>query len=259
LFTALLGSALAQDPADLFSKAPPAIDQALRTRVQKFYEEQRDGKFRAADVYVAEDSKDTYFEADKRRCKTFEVGKITYTENFQKADVLILCDTTMLMPPRGVVEVKMPLNSKWKVVGNDWFWFVEPKVGRDSPFGKMFPGSGSEGGVPSVPRGPDVKDLARMVKVDRNVLKFRGASAGADEVKIISDLQGEAQLVVEAAKTPDLEITLDKSSLEPKGTATLSVRYSPAPGKPRPVPSTYEFRVQVMPLGRVIPLQVAFN
>ena len=62
-----LVTAAAQDPADLFRKAPPEVDDALRQRVTAFYQAHVDGKFRAADQFVAEDSKDAFFEAPKRR------------------------------------------------------------------------------------------------------------------------------------------------------------------------------------------------
>lgn len=256
----VLTLAFSQAPGDLFTKAPPVVDEALRARLNKFYEAHRDGKFRAADAYVAEDSKDTFFEADKRRCKTFEIAKITYAEQFTKADVLTLCETSMLMPPQGVIELKLPLASKWKVVDGEWFWYVEPRAGRESPFGQMFPGSGNEGGIPSsLPKGPGVKDLLRMVRVDKNVLKFRGATGGTDELRISSDLEGEAQLAIEAPVAADLNISLDKAGLKAKETATVTVRYTPAAGQPRRVPSTFEFRIRVQPLDRVIPVQVAFN
>lgn len=254
-------SAWSQSPADLFSKAPPDIESALRARITKFYEAHRDGKFRIADQYVAEDSKDVFFESDKRRCKTFEISKITYKgESFDQATVLVLCETQLLMPPAGVMEVKMPIASKWRVMNGDWFWYVEPNQDRQSPFGKMQPGAGSEGGLPvAIPKGPDPKELLKMVSVDKSTLKFKAGKAGSDELVISSELPGEAHLVLDGATASDVKLELEKSVLNGKQTSKLIARYEPNSKQPRRNPSSSEFRILVQPLNKVIPVRIAFN
>src|SRR5215207_9021553 len=114
----------AQNPAELFSKAPPAVEEALRANVTKFYQSYVDGKFRQATQFVAEDSQDTFFEADKRRCHSFEIARVDYVENFTKATVVVTCPTDVLMPPKGLTRVTMPLTSKWKVEQDKWLWYV---------------------------------------------------------------------------------------------------------------------------------------
>ncbi len=253
--------ALAQSPSDLFSKAPPAIDDALRARLNKFYEAHRDGKFRVADQLVAEDSKDVFFESDKRRCKTFEISKISYVDSeFTSANVLILCQTSILMPPAGVMELKMPIGSKWKVIDGEWFWYVEANRDRNSPFGKMQPGAGDDGGLPTnIPKGPDLKDLMRMVSTDKNVLKFEAGKEGSSELTITSELPGEAHLSIDGPKSADLKLEFDKPMLTGKQAAKLVARYAPDSRQPRRNPSVAEFRILVQPLNKVIPIQVRFN
>jgi hypothetical protein len=86
-------SAFAQTaPTDVFQKAPPHIDEALRAQVTGFLQAHVDGKFRAALKYIAEDSQDFYFEMEKRRYLSYEIGKIDYSENFTKALVLAVVD-----------------------------------------------------------------------------------------------------------------------------------------------------------------------
>src|SRR5262249_39351996 len=77
-----LGLTFGQDPADLFSKAPPAIDEVLRSRITEFYQAHKEGKFRLAEKLVAEESKDIFFEADKRRCREFKIARVSYEEQF---------------------------------------------------------------------------------------------------------------------------------------------------------------------------------
>ncbi|MBM3775494.1 MAG: hypothetical protein FJW37_10065, partial [Acidobacteria bacterium] len=50
--------AAAQAPSDLFEKAPPEIDRALRERAARFYQAHVDGQFRKAEALIVEDSKD---------------------------------------------------------------------------------------------------------------------------------------------------------------------------------------------------------
>ena len=61
------GIALAQEAGNIFEKAPPEVDEALRARITRFYQAFIDGKFRLADALVADDSKDVFFAAEKRR------------------------------------------------------------------------------------------------------------------------------------------------------------------------------------------------
>lgn len=253
--------AQAQSPADLFSKAPPAIEDALRARITKFYEAHRDGKFRVADQFVAEDSKDVFFESDKRRCKTFEVAKISYADaEFSKASVLVMCQTSILMPPAGLMELKMPLASKWKSVGGEWFWYVEAKAARESPFGGMKPGEGTEGGLPAaIPKGPDPRELMSMVTADKDVLEFQAGKAGRDELVISSQLPGQAQLVIDGPRFPDIKLELDRSALEGKQSAKLVARYQPDGKHPRSVGTAGEFRIVVQPVNKVIPVKVNFK
>src|SRR5258708_26473436 len=80
-----------QDPADLFEKAPPPIDEALRARIDRFYRAYMAGKFRDAYPLVAEDSQDAFLESSKDTYKSCETLKIRYSENFTRSSVLETC------------------------------------------------------------------------------------------------------------------------------------------------------------------------
>src|SRR5690348_10159194 len=69
-------------------KAPAGTNEALKARVSGFYQAFVDGKFRKADEYVAEDSKDSFFSMAKAPYKSFEVLDLFYTEDFKKAKVI---------------------------------------------------------------------------------------------------------------------------------------------------------------------------
>src|SRR5579885_1559929 len=87
-WAALLGCcclAVAQDSSELFDKAPPPIDEALRARVHDFYQAHVSGKFREAFKLVADDSADVFFAAAKQQYKECDTARINYSENFTKA------------------------------------------------------------------------------------------------------------------------------------------------------------------------------
>src|SRR3984893_18862048 len=89
----LLVSALAQTPADLFAKAPPDVDEALRARISKFYQAHVDGKPRRAEEMVAEDSKDYFYGRKKPKSLSFEIGKIEYSKDFTEARAIVVVET----------------------------------------------------------------------------------------------------------------------------------------------------------------------
>ena len=60
----------------LFTKAPPAIDEALRTRVRGFYQAFIDKKFRFAYEMVAEDSKETFLAGGTPTLESCDFTKI---------------------------------------------------------------------------------------------------------------------------------------------------------------------------------------
>src|ERR1044071_4289257 len=83
-------SLFAQAPADLFQKAPPAVDQALRERIARFYQLHVDSKFRQAESLVAEDSKDFFYSANKPKYLGFEIKQIIYSDDFTKARAVVI-------------------------------------------------------------------------------------------------------------------------------------------------------------------------
>src|SRR6478672_5762666 len=97
-FFVLLASCLsAQDPADLFQKAPP-VDEALRMRITKFFQYHVDAKFRQAESLVAEDSKDFFYSANKPKYMGFEIKNIVYTDDFHKAKAVVVTQMIVMAP-----------------------------------------------------------------------------------------------------------------------------------------------------------------
>ena len=85
----------AQEKPNLFNAAAPDVEKALRERVSGFYQAYVDGKFRSAEQYVAEDTKDLHYNQEKTKIKGFEIIKINWDDSFKKASVVTLIQTTI--------------------------------------------------------------------------------------------------------------------------------------------------------------------
>jgi hypothetical protein len=252
-------SCLAQNPAEQFEKAPPDVDEALRARIAKFYQAHVDGKFRAADELVAEDSKDAFFAMEKPRCRAFAIGSIKYSDEFARAVAIISCDTEMLMPMMGRMPVKMPIRSQWKLVDGKWFWYVDPVREQvvPTPMGAGKPGPPlPTGGSTSAPPGViDLETIARSVRADREAVTFNPSAAATEKVVFTNQLPGEVSLSLEPARLDVLELKLDRDKLGQGQSAVLSIRYEPSTKRQ---PTEAVVRIVVSPTQQVIPVKILF-
>lgn len=196
------GIALAQEAGNIFEKAPPEVDEALRARITRFYQAFIDGKFRLADALVADDSKDVFFAAEKRRYHACEIGNITYTDHFTKAKAVVSCDTEYFMMGRQI-PVKLPISSLWKIENGEWFWYTIPVSEQDmvnTPIGPVkrapLAQNGNAAPAPSVVR-PMVSpgQLMAAVKVDRESMVFNSSHASSQELKVKNTMPGVVTLL----------------------------------------------------------------
>jgi hypothetical protein len=246
-----------QSLAELLEKAPPDVDEALRATVSKFYQAHVDGKFRVADEVVAEDSKDAFFAAEKRRCRSFEIVTLKYSDNFTRARAVVACDTEMMIPMGGRVAVKMPQTTLWKYIDGSWWWYVEPPdpKGQQAPFGTMRPGpEGGSSPPASFPANPvDLQTVSRLVKVDKQEVRLDADSATPGRVVVTNHMPGAVSLSLEYLRTVGLEATLERTSLNAGESTTLSVRRAPSAERP---PGEATIQIVVAPTEQVIPIRV---
>jgi len=258
---ALVAGALCQQPADLFTKAPPAIDEALRGRISKFYQLQVDGKPRQAEQYVAEDSKDDYYEMQKPRYLSFEIRSISYSDEFTKAKAMITVEMIVNMPSFQNKPMKIPFMTRWKVVDGQWFWYIDPDASKMTPFGKMNPGTSKAdgtqaGGPPDMSKTPDIASLWKQVRADKQSVQLKTHEASSDHVTISSQLPGVVSLQLQAPDVPGLEVKLDRTELKPGENAVLSFDFKPGEQAPH---SPLAVRVLVQPINSVIGVRVVFQ
>jgi hypothetical protein len=261
VFLAAIGplAAMAQAPADLFQKAPPEIDQVLRERVTAFLQAHVDGKFRLADQFVAEESKDAFFEAHKRRYHDFEIAKITFSEQYTKAVVLAVCGTEMTIPgQRAPLPVKMPLTLYWKIVDGKWFWYLPPApTSYDTPFGKMKPGPDNPPGAANQPSsgfgsGPSLAQLGQFAAIDKNQVSLSATTPSA-VVTLVNKLPGKATVHLDGAVPEGLDVKLDRTDLKGGEGAKLTIKLVDAS---KLIDPPYTVRLRVDPLNQSFVVKV---
>jgi hypothetical protein len=208
-----------QNPSDLFDKAPPAIDDALRARVSKFYDLFIAGKFKDAYSLVADDSQDKFFELSKDQYKSYEIIKIRYSENFTKAAVVTAVKSDWRF--HGTVTLTtFPLTSNWQVINGEWYWHYEKPTMVPNPFSPT-------GFVPVPPETPaaNTADLAlknmpataqailSKVGVDKAAVRLRSYETSQDVVHVHNEMAGEISLKLDQPGIPGLKVILGKTNL----------------------------------------------
>jgi hypothetical protein len=204
----------------LFTKAPPAIDNALRARVQAFYQAFIDKKFRFAYEMVAEDSKETFLAGGKPNLESCDFTKIEYFEDFSKADVLMGCKGTFSFHGQ-MMNVTFPLSSKWVLTDGQWWWSAVPPKGRDTPWGFWGekegepspkndgnPGPAPVAARPSVPVDPRAvaNQILHSIKVDKTDVVLRGYESSKDEVHLTNGMPGPITFTVDKPSAAGLSI-----------------------------------------------------
>jgi hypothetical protein len=241
-----------QAPAELFEKAPPDVDAALRERVRLFYQAHVDGKFRLADTVVHEDSKDAYFAAEKTRYKGFEIIRINYSENFTRAQVVTAVVTDFAMPGFPSAEARVPVTTFWKLDGGQWWWYVEPPgQGRQTPFGTMKPGEGPGADHPLalLRKMPTAEEIQGQVGVDRTEVRLAPGDAG--EVVVTNRMPGPVSLELELPAQAGFEAKLERADLKANEQTRILFR-APASA----ATGASELRLRVLPVNRVISIRV---
>src|SRR5690242_243224 len=74
-------------------KPPAGVDEALRARINQFFQFMVDAKYRQAEALVAEDSKDLYYDGQKPRFLNYELKSIEYSDEFTRAKATLMCET----------------------------------------------------------------------------------------------------------------------------------------------------------------------
>lgn len=266
--------ALGQETSDLFDKAPPPIDEALRARVTQFYQAHVSGKFREAYPLVADDAQDAYLTAPKQTFTSCEILRIRYSDNFSKADIVETCKGDWNYHGHKT-PTSFPITSHWKVVDGQWYWYYVKPTMVPSPFSPTGwvtvppdePGQAAPSGLAAVLSNPTAaaKDILAKVKVDKTAIKLRGYETSKDELHITNEMPGPISLSFDPIAFPGFKITLAKTQLQAneQTTATFEYRLDDATIEcgecAKRVKSTMTAQLHVQPTGQVFPITVTFG
>ncbi len=258
---------------ELAAQAPPHIDQALRARVQAFYDLQQAKKYRQSETLVHEDSKDTFYGAEKLSYRSFKIVGVTFEEQFTRAKVVIDIDTDVFFPGFGQMAVHRPLASSWKLDQDQWWWFVTPTSIKESPFGPMNFGDGQNPNGPktqgpAAPAGPILGNIKSMenfkgvmeelrskVTVDKDSVALPANQPGEAVVLLHNKFDNKVKPVVTFPDTPGLKVVLDPPVVPSGEQGRIRIIASPVAGTRPPV----AVRITVEEISKVFPIEVTFQ
>ena len=243
----------AQTPASVFDKAPPDVDQALRDRIARFYQAHVDKKFRQAEAFVAEETKDLFYSANKPACLSFRIDTIAYSENFTRAKAVVMCKQRVMVPGFEGAPMELPTPDTWKLENGQWYWYVDLKAGRDTPFGHQKPAAEapSEGALPA--SIPSVETLLKSVQADKNQVHLIATKVSSDQVMIASKMLGPVTLRLEGYAPPGLRVNLDRTELKPGEQAKVAFTFTP---RENSAAGKTEVGVRIQPLNHLIVIEV---
>jgi len=261
----LLFSAFAASGQDtvLVDKAPAAVDEALRARVNKFYDAFVAGKYKEAYLMVADDSQDKFFELSKDQYKGCEIIKINYTENFTKATVVTSCKRDWRFHGSTTL-MTFPLTSTWQVVDGQWVWhFVKPSMVA-TPFSPTgFIPVNPDGTAPSaalVP--PDISGAARgilsKVGIDKSSVELLSNQHSTAVVHLRNDMPGEVSAKIDQPAIPGLTVNLGQTKLQANEQTTILFEWNPGPSAPT-INTRQTVQVRIDPTGQVFPISLVID
>ncbi|HEX8985141.1 MAG TPA: hypothetical protein VF767_06915 [Bryobacteraceae bacterium] len=240
-------------------EAPARVDKALRERATKFYQAHVDGKYRQAEQFVADDTKEYFYASQKPRYLKFEISKITYSDKFRQAVVVARCDREVTSE-MGKMVFSVPEESTWKIEKGRWYWYVDQTQIR-TPLGAMRPTPvtpGPPAGPPPAikPQVTGMQELWKLVTTDKKEVHLPLAG-GSTDVMVRNAMRGVVKIKVLAPETPGLEVAAERETIASGYSARITFKYAPPMGAP-PVKAV-KVEIQVQPTNDAIPIMVFFG
>ena len=246
-----------QAATDLFHKAPPAVDQALRARIGEFYQLHVDGKFRQAESLVAAESRDFFYSANKPKYLGYEIKEIVYSDDFTKAKATVVTQMVVMAPGFLGKPVPVPIPSRWKIENGSWCWYIDENELNMTPFGKMKGGTVPMAADPptSIPTPEEAAKLLHGVKAENAEAELNVREPSSAEFTIVNGMPGKVTLSLEPVVFPGISTKLDREELPAGEKAHVTVDWRPSAYVPRGL----ELRVHVQPTNQVVVMHARFK
>ncbi|MFN0104787.1 MAG: hypothetical protein ACKV2U_22220 [Bryobacteraceae bacterium] len=245
----------AQEQPNLFNAAPPEFEKALRERVSGFYQAYVDGKFRSAEQYVCEDTRDLHYNQEKSKIRGFEIIKFSWDDGFKKASAVTTVQTTIQMRGQNI-PAAAPMATSWRLEEGKWCYFVDPTLGRQTPMGRMKPGPGNAKGmnIDDMINNPNI--ILNQVKVSKERFLLRSWEKSADSVVITNGMPGSISIAFQTETVPGLTQKIEKMEMGPGETSRIELVYDPKDETAKP---TLRASLKIDPFGRTIIIPVVFD
>jgi hypothetical protein len=253
--TAVALCAGAQDKPNLFNAAPADVEKSLRERVAGFYQPYVEGKFRAAEAFVCEDTKEQHYNQEKSKINGFEIIKISFDEGFNKASVVTTVQTTIQLRGQSI-PASAPMATHWKIDDGKWCYYFDPAMGRPSPAGLMKPGPGSRSGTSMADMLRDPNIILNQVKVSKERFLVNSWEKSADTLTVTNGMPGSVTISFQTESIPGLTYRVEKQELAAGESSRIEVIYDPKDSSAKP---TLRATLKIDPLGKIITIPVIFD
>ena len=257
-FGVLAVLAMGQTPP---GSAHPEAEETLRARVGQFYTLFQQGKFRQAEDFVAEDSKETYYMTNKGRHLGFDIRSVSFGPDAKEATVLVALQ--MIMPMTGSSPVPVPVANKWRRLEGEWYlYYPQYKPGDtvQTPFGpKKIPHDSERFGVlPNMGERPNLASLERMYKVSAKKLRFPSSAPGriTQEITVINRSEGKLSLEQRTKHIKGVDIEIDPVEAGPGENIRVTFTYRPAVALQR---RNQKVRFAVSPISQEFAVDLIFE
>jgi hypothetical protein len=279
----LLSAACFLIPAAVFAQvpspaAPPEIDQALRARVNEFFQDFIDGKFRQAINLVADDTQDKYFASPKLEMTAFKVNAIDYSDGFTKATVNMTVTRVWKLKAEGFIQdtkVDGPMETAWKIENGKWVFYEKP-MGAGQWVTPMGPSSNlSAEGAAAAENRKKINDDTMQAEAQKILgqiaqpaaetgvtpkeVNFALDKPSSAKVTFRNGVPGSVGLSLLGLPTdmPGFSATLEKTTVNSGESAAVELRFDPSAGQPQNRSIT--IHVIVAPFDMEFPVTVNFG
>jgi hypothetical protein len=255
VFAAFALAVAAQEKPNLFNAAPPEQEKALRERVTGFYQAYVDGRFRAAEQFVAEDTKDLHYNQEKTKIRGFEIIKVNWDDGFKIASVVTTVQTVIQLRGQNI-PAAAPMATRWKLEDGKWCYFVDPAMGRATPMGVMKAGPGSREGmkIDDMIKNPNI--ILNQITVSKEKFLLRSWEKSADNVVVTNGMPGSVTLTLQTESIPGLTHKMERTELGPGETSRIELIYDPKDESAKP---TLKASLKIEPFNRTIIIPVVFD
>lgn len=245
----------AQESGSLFNQAPPEKEKALREAVAGFYQSMVEGKFRQAEKYVAEDTKDAYYNQEKQKIRGFEIVKIQWSDGFDKATAVTEIQTNLQIRGQDL-PVVVPMATRWKLENGNWGYYVNTALGKPTPFGDMKAGPGKSESlkVEEMIKNPQI--LLSQLKISKQDFLLKSYEKSSDSITITNGMPGSITVSFETETIAGLTWKLEKTELNAGETGTLTVTYDPPNKSAKPALRSV---LRIEPFAKAFLLPISFD